>query len=136
MHEGWYHNQHFILFAPEEIGAATARYAVGSTLPEFVVVGIRGWDDLILRDVSGQLFTVPTVPLVQEYVAPFVGTPSPQSLQPDARVAGRIKWYVQPLVLGGSPELGENVTWVSHQQHGELVQWWNAKYAEVRSLGG
>ena len=46
--------------------------------------------------------------------------------------SGRIKWYVKPLVFGGDPELGDNVIWVTQEDHVSLVRWWNRLYATVK----
>jgi hypothetical protein len=51
--------------------------------------------------------------------------------EPDAKVRGRIKWYIKPIVFGGDPNLGDNVTWITLRQHFELVTWWNRKYREA-----
>jgi hypothetical protein len=136
MNEGWYQDQYFILFTPGEAAAATERYSIESMLPAFAVVGMRGWDDFILRDAFGTLFTAPTVPLLKDHLEPIGSLPSAEVLESDPAMEGRIKWYVKPLVFGGSAEVGDNLIWVNHHQHGELVRWWNAKYREVRALGG
>jgi hypothetical protein len=52
-------------------------------------------------------------------------------METDSRFTGRIKWYIKPVVFGGDPNPGENVTWVTHEQHAELVAWWNRKYREA-----
>ena len=38
---------------------------------------------------------------------------------------GKIKWYVKALVFGGDPQSALNVIWVTHDQHAELVKYWN-----------
>lgn len=53
-------------------------------------------------------------------------------LEPDSRLAGKIKWYIKPLIFGGDPESEDNLTWLPHDQHIDLVTWWNAKYREVQ----
>ena len=55
-----------------------------------------------------------------------------QTLTPDPRFAGRIKWYVQPVAFGGDPTHEANILWVGHEQHGELVRWWNDLYLTLR----
>lgn len=54
------------------------------------------------------------------------------SLQADARFTGKIKWYVQPIVFGGDPQMGNNVIWVGHEEHAKLVKWWNEQYRGVK----
>jgi hypothetical protein len=46
-----------------------------------------------------------------------------------------MKWYIQPLFFGGDPLSEENVTWVSHTEHAELVRWWNNVYFSVKIPG-
>src|SRR5258708_8767845 len=110
---------------------ATERYGIAESLPGHSIVGLRGWDDFIVRDSAGQMFAVPTVPLVARYLKPLDHLPD-ASLECDDSRAGRIKWYVKPLVFGGDPELGDNVIWVTHEDHISLVRWWNRLYATVK----
>lgn len=131
MIEGWHKDEHFILFDLEESLAATKRYRLHATLPGYVIIGLKGWDDFIVQSTEGHLFTVPTVPLIREYLAQLSAKP-PTHLEPSEQ-AGKIKWYIQPVVFGGSPDLGENVTWVDHLTHVDLVCWWNRKYREAVS---
>jgi hypothetical protein len=56
-------------------------------------------------------------------------------LIPDERFTDRIKWYTTPIVFGGDPNLGENVTWVTHDQHVKLVGWWNKQYRDLTPDG-
>jgi hypothetical protein len=126
MNEGWANDEHFIVFNDEESREATLRYGLAERLPRYTIVGLRGWDDFVVRDSNGQLFSVPTVPLIPKYLEPFPGD-LPSHLTKDQR-AGTIKWYVKPIVFGGSAEIGENLTWITHAQHTELVRWWNHQY--------
>jgi hypothetical protein len=43
-----------------------------------------------------------------EYLSPFQFPSEQVTLEPDPRFAGKIKWYVQPLVFGGDAEAAEN----------------------------
>jgi hypothetical protein len=97
-----------------------------------LIVGLRGWDDFIVRNANGQLFTVPTVPLSIKYLANFQLPPEPIQLAADDRFHGRIKWYVTPLAAGGDPQAKENTIWVDHDKHSELVVWWNNRLQTVR----
>jgi hypothetical protein len=135
MKEGWIGDDYLVLFDEDEVAQVTARYGVGLQLPGHWVIGIRGWDDLIVRDSAGSARLVPTVPLDPLHMTPYV-VPSQSAMKQDGRFAGKIKWYVQPLVFGGDPNAGPNVAWVTHVQHGELVAWWNAKYRELKAKGG
>jgi hypothetical protein len=42
---------------------------------------------------------------------------------PDFRYSGKIKWYIKPIVFDGDPNPGENLTWVNHEKHAQLVRW-------------
>ena len=72
MREGWYGgDDYLILFDASEVPQASVRYDLASSLPGYEVLGLRGWDDLIVRDQAGVLFTVPTIPPVPIYLEPF-----------------------------------------------------------------
>ena len=94
MNEGWLDEEYLILFNASEIESTTLRYGLPRFLPGYEVVGLRGWDDLILRDSAGQTYTVPSVPIDTKYLEPYSipeGNPDPEEL-----LSGKIKWYVQP----------------------------------------
>ena len=131
MREGWSNQEYLILFDDHEVLPATVRYGIPDRMPGFVVVGVRGWDDLLLRDRSSHVFTVPTVPILPEHMQPFLLASDHDSLQGDPRFNGMIKWYVTPVVFGGDPSAGSNIAWVTHDVHAQLVRWWNAKYDET-----
>ncbi len=135
MREGWHKDDYLILFDPSEVVSATARYELESVLPGHSVLGLLGWDDFIVRNSAGELFTVPTVPIDRLYVSPFVQPKTDVTLRPDSRYQGKIKWYITPIVFGGDSSIGENLTWITHDQHAELVGWWNKKYRELKSGG-
>src|SRR6266699_1745423 len=71
MNEGWFGDDHFILFTPEESAEASAKYAIEKLLPGFTVMGLRGWDDFLVKNVEGHTFTVPTVPVDPKYIEPI-----------------------------------------------------------------
>lgn len=126
MNEGWLKQEYLILFTASEIESITLHYGLPKFLPGYKVVGLRGWDDLIVRDSVGQTYTVPCVPLDTKYLAPY-NIPA-GDLTPEELLSGKIKWYVQPIAFGGDPELESNLIWVTHEQHGQLVIWWNTRY--------
>jgi len=132
MTEGWYGDDHLILFDEAEVASASDRYAISQFLPGYRVIGLRGWDDFILQDSMGSTYSVTTVPAVTEYLSPFTLPPAGSTPSPDDRFQGRIKWYVKPVAFGGDPTLGENVVWVSHEQHAQLVKYWNDLYRSVK----
>ena len=134
MQEGWFGDDYFILFSENEALSASQRYRVGETLPDHVIIGFYNWDDFIVRTGSGNTYALPTVPIAREYQRQ-VAVPPGASLEPDERFAGKLKWYVTPLVFGGDPEAEENLTWINHDQHVELVVWWNRKYQELNTPG-
>ena len=132
MNEGWNGDEYLVLLSDAERIAAMGKYQFDKYLPGYSLVGLRGWDDLIVMDSNGTVLSLPTVPLVISNAQPF-SIPQPATLQPDPRFTGKIKWYVTPLVFGGSAQDKANLAWVSHDQHAELVAWWNAKYRELRA---
>ena len=135
MREGWHGDDYLILFADSELDAASARYAISELLPGYVVIGLRGWDDLIVKDSRERIFSVPTLPLSIGALSPFSIPKRPEELEADTRFTGTIKWYIKPIVFGGDPKLEENTLWVDHSSHGDLVRWWNRLYRELKSSG-
>jgi hypothetical protein len=131
MLEGWYEDTYFVLFDSQESTDLTARYGLERCLPGYVVVGLAGWDDFIVRDRAGAYFNVPTVPVAPKRLSPAPAPPTGHELQNDTGLRGKIKWFVQPLVFGGDPQNGPNVAWVDLLTHADLVRWWNQKYQEV-----
>lgn len=130
MTEGWFGDDYFVLFSDDEAVAASRRYGIGEALPGYMIIGLRGWDDFVVRDSAGCTYAVPTVPITSGSLE-RIDVPPGASLEPDDRFPGKIKWYTTPIVFGGTPEPGENLTWVDHDQHAALVVWWNAKYREL-----
>lgn len=132
MQEGWHADDYLILFSEAEVPSASNRYEISKFLPGYQIIGLRSWDDFILRDALGHAYRVPAVPLDPKYVEPFHMPDPRQALESDGRYCGKIKWYIKPIVFGGKGEIGDNLTWVSHEQHGKLVLWWNNLYLSVR----
>jgi len=134
MTEGWQDDEYLILFDENEIKTMTEQYGLKHFINGFQIFGLCGWDDFILQDVAGKLFTMPTVPVAPERLKPFRHVIKHGKIKPDSRFSGTVKWYVQPLIFGGDPQAKENVTWINLQQHAEVVQWWNKKYREARGV--
>ncbi len=133
MREGWHNDDYLILFDEAEFAGASDRYHISEVLPGYRIVGLRGWEDFIVQDRAGQTYSVPVVAPDLRCLATFVPPNDRTLLKADDRFTGKIKWYVKPVVFGGSPDLGENLTWVSHEQHAQLVRWWNAKYRQFKA---
>jgi hypothetical protein len=132
MVEGWYNDKYLVILSQNERGAATGQYKFEQFLPGYSLVGLRGWDDLIVRDQAGATFTLPAVPLEPSYLEPF-NVPETQSLKADARLSGKVKWYLKPLIFGGSAQDNANLAWVTHEQHASLVVWWNEQYKSLKA---
>ncbi len=101
MIEGWHRDQYLILFDENESADFSYRYEIDSYIAGYLIVGLLGWDDFIVAAPAGGLFTIPTVPLDQNYLAPLGFTIDTNQLQADERYRGKIKWYTKPLVFGG-----------------------------------
>jgi hypothetical protein len=128
MKEGWAGNVYLILFDESEVANLSELYAFSEILPGYQALSLRGWDDFIVQDSQRRTCFIPTVPLDPKYLTPVTIPVRRDNLHPDARFRGRIKWYVKPIVFGGDPGLGENVSWVSLEEHARLVRWWNNLY--------
>jgi hypothetical protein len=132
MKEGWHGDDYLILWAPEERSRVTAAYKLARALPSCSVLGLKSWDDFIVQDEASNIWTVPTVPLDLTYAKEFE-LPNTTQLQADERYWNKVKWYVKPLVFGGDPNHGENLIWVTHEQHAQLVAWWNEQYQVLKA---
>jgi hypothetical protein len=131
MNEGWYGDDYLVLFE-EKAPSLEKAYGLVEALPGYRLVGLRGWDDFIVEDTAGARFTVPTVPLLPRYLKPFGAATTQSDAAPDDPTKGRIKWNITPIIFGGDPKLGDNVRWVTLDEHAQLVKWWNTKYRETR----
>ncbi len=133
MIQGWLGDDYLMLFDNQAEATSFAnRYGFTERLPGYTMVGLCGWDDFILSDSEGRLHLVPTVPLLPDRITVHELKLDLASLQPDPRFTGRIKWYVQPIAFGGDPSAEQNITWISTDQHIDLVRWWNEKYDEIK----
>ncbi len=132
MNEGWYRDEYLIVLTQDESAAAMAAYQFGRFLPGYTLVGLRSWHDFIVVDAAGVMHTVPTVPLHPSKATPF-SNPEQGTLEADERFTGKIKWHIKPIVFGGDPADPANETWVTHEQHAELVRWWNDQYQKAKA---
>jgi hypothetical protein len=85
---------------------------------------------------SGQTYSVPTVPLDTKHLSSFSLPDGETTLRPDGRFTGKVKWYVKPIVFGGDASFVENVALVSHEEHAQLVKWWNDLYRSLKAHPG
>ena len=132
MTEGWLNDDYWILCDGQtEALHVTALYGIADYLPDFLIVGLKSWDDFILGNHESKNFTVPTVPLDARFLRPFDFPAEPMRLEADNRLAGKIKWYVTPIIFGGDPQAKENMAWLSQHEHAKFVRWWNAKFRQI-----
>ncbi|MBI1177506.1 hypothetical protein GC207_08715 [bacterium] len=133
MIEGWFNDDYLILFnRMEESRSLATEYGLDAYLPRHRLLGIKSWDDFIISDEHGEIWTLPTIPLDASNRQSFDLPPSTPELEADRQYAGKIKWYLTPLVFGGSPTDESNMTWISRADHPKLVNWWNKKYRELQ----
>jgi hypothetical protein len=136
MREGWHDEDYLVLLSEQESSEASRGYGIQACLPGYQILGLRGWDDFIVRDVTGSVYTVPSVPMDSQYLSPWTVPADAASLKPDLRFTGKIKWYTRPLIFGGDATDPTNTLWISQAQHMQLVTWWNLKYLELRTGSG
>ncbi len=53
----------------------------------------------------------------------------------DARPRGMELVEIKPIIVGGDPIDPQNKTWVTRQQHFELVRFWNRVIGDLRKQG-
>jgi hypothetical protein len=132
MREGWYNNDYWSLCEDQkEAELLTAIYELAKYLPDYFIVGLKGWDDFILADRGGLYFLVPTVPLDRAGLTPFHFPAETLLLEPDDRFGKKIKWYVKPIRFGGDPSAKENMAWLSQDEHAQAVIWRNKFYYDT-----
>lgn len=132
MREGWYNDDYWSMCEDQkEAEHLTAIYGLGEYLPDYFIVGLKGWDDFILCDREGKHFLVPTVPLERASLATFRFPAQFLRLESDDRFTGKIKWYVKPIRFGGDPNADDNIAWLSQEQHAQAVRWWNKFYYDT-----
>ena len=130
---GWHGDEYLILFEEQlEAIQMTGRYGIQDRIPSHTLIGLRDWDDFILMSSEQRVKITPTVPLDSNSLEDW-DLPDWSQLQADPKIEDKIKWHVTPIVLGGSPSDEENLTWVSLDQHVDLVRWWNDKYDDIRN---
>lgn len=128
MREGWCGEDYLVLFDDLETAEMTQRYDLDTYLAGYQIIGLRGWDDFILRNPQGELFTIPTVPIDPKYLTVFPLLIANRELAIDDRLRGKIKWYTKPIVFGGHPTSLENICWITIDQHVQVVKWFNQLY--------
>jgi len=131
MTEGWQGDDYLILFDDADVVAFSQRYGLASCVPGYEIIGLRGWDDFIVRNRQGELFSIPTVPLDAKYLVPLTLKLDARHLKADDRFRGKIKWYVKPIVFSGDASSPSNVAWIAIDQHVDLVNWWNKMYQNM-----
>ena len=133
MIEGWHGEDYLVLFdEPSEAAQITDGYGLIGFIPGHIIVGLKFWDDFILRNAKGQLFTLPAVPMDMQYLKPLPLIIDRSAVRSDDRFKNKIKWFIKPLVFGGNAILENNRTWLSLAQHQDAVKWWNQKYRELK----
>ena len=130
MREGWLGDDYLVFFSGSEISSATDKYGFETLLPGFEVLGLRGWDDLVVRDGAGKCFSIPTVPMDPRLSRSVQIPPAQTELEQDSRCLGKIKCYTKPVAFGGDPGVRENRGLVTHEEHLKLVRFWNEKYRQ------
>jgi hypothetical protein len=122
--EGWAGNDYLILFFGAERGDWTSNYSVAKRLPGFELIGICGWDDLIVAGPNGVLYRVPAVPMRVDKIQLYE-FPDEFVLRPEPELVGKIPWRIKPMAFDGDIYDKENVALVSLEEHAQLVSWWN-----------
>jgi hypothetical protein len=128
--EGWCGENYFILFSEADAVAQAGRYGMTNMLAGFHLIGLRAWDDFIVKSQTGLVFRVPAVPCDSNHPEPR-HIPDADELVTDDRFTGKVKWYLKPIAFGGDPSQGDNLIWVTRDQHCELVRWWNGLYRDL-----
>lgn len=133
MTEGWFNDAYYLLFDQGEAADVGKAYRLDVYLPGVTVIGLKFWDDVLIRDVDGLVYSVPSVPLDRGHFRPErSAVPAARLLEPDARLSGKVRWFVKPVAFGGDPKDDGNTTWITLAQHAQVVRWWNDQYQTIR----
>jgi hypothetical protein len=122
-----------ILFALSEIGPAENQQGVSELWPGFPLLGLQSPDDFLVKKLRG---TIPAVPVDPQYLESLSVPGSETNLERDARFVGKIKWRLKPLVFDGDARRNENCASVNHEQHAQLVRFWNDTYPALKQSHG
>ena len=130
MNHFWINKEHYNILSTEE----SARYEVvlKKYINKFRVIGIVGWDNFILSDGSNH-FSIPTVPVDQKYLKELEYPDLKPMTKSEQSEHSKIKWYLTPLIFGGSPDSESNIAWVTIDEHIKLITFWNQKYFEIKN---
>jgi hypothetical protein len=132
MVQDWHNDDYLILFEEQSEAANMAGlYGLANYLPGYLFVGIKGWDNFIVCTAAKQFFTIPTLPIKLQYLKPFEFAIDVAKIRSDERLAGKIKWYIKPVVFGGDPSADSNIAWLSIDQHAGAIKWWNQLYFDT-----
>ncbi len=133
MKEGWHNDDYLILFERHEVEQKEQAYGINRLLPGYTLLGLIGWDDFLLMERATQkLFRIPTLPVASEQRKEWQHSLDSIRLQPDEQFHRKVKWYVKPIIFGGDPNPGQNITWISHDEHVQAVKYWNDLYSHAR----
>jgi hypothetical protein len=133
MKEGWHGDEYVILFEGGELEERQKAYKIDFRLPGYRLLGLVGWDDFLVKDFKTEkIYSIPTVPIADQHKQEWLIEIDHKMLKADPRFQGKVKWYVKPIVFGGNPSAGENMIWISHEDHVQLVNYWNKVYSEVK----
>ena len=134
---GWLDRDYLTLFDDQiEAIQKTQEYGITDVIANFTLIGLISWDDFILKDKNGAIFSVPTVPLDQQFLKPINLVIDQTKIKADSSIQDKIKWYIQPIVFGGSPTSNENIAWIDIEQHIQAVRFWNQKYKMIKGNEG
>ncbi|MEM9400752.1 MAG: hypothetical protein AAF984_11140 [Verrucomicrobiota bacterium] len=130
MQEGWLGNEYIVLFEEDEISQKSVAYNVEQLLPGHRILGLISWDDFLVVDqATEQVYRVPTIPASLMNRKIWTADIKTDEFCHDQRYTGKVKWHVRPTALGGNPESSKNLVWISHDEHPELVKYWNEMHS-------
>ena len=78
------------------------------------------------------MFIILIVPLDPNHLSPLGSSIRHAQPRQDHRLREKNKWYTKPVVFGGDPSAGDNMTWVNLERHIQLVNWWNKLYQTMK----
>jgi hypothetical protein len=138
--EGISGEHYVILWKAEELIRFNREYEIEKYAPGIFLFGSNGGGEAYgfdTQDPSMPVVRVPFVGMDRCYAEPVTqgGEPLPV---PDGATAsadhrrGKELFEIKPVILGGDPVDPANKTWLTREQHFELVRFWNKVIRDLR----
>lgn len=143
--EGFIGDRYIVFWKAEELADFNREYEVGKYAPGMLLFGSHGGGEAYgfdTRSAAMPIVCVPFIGMELRYASPvakdFADLLCPacgaamSNHRDDRLTRGMDLVEIKPIIVGGDPVDPENKTWVTRQQHFELVRFWNRLIGDLR----